>query len=286
MTHATRACDRCGADISSLHRNAKRCKTCPKQKTIGALPERPCEICGTLYTPKRRDSLCCSRACNGLRYNRLYAARQKAAEPERTCPGCDTTFKAWRTDQKYCTPECGNRHRARRAYQYADLSERPCKRCGTVFKPKQSTSVFCSRLCSRRVTYARYRPQRVAAAVAWARANPELRAAIAAQYKAARRAWEQLNPDSVGVAPKEWRRLVRRYRHRCAYCGGNEDGIHMDHVIPLSRGGRHAIGNVLPACQACNLSKGAKLVAEWKRDEAAWSPDVKSHQEMPLPLSA
>lgn len=37
----------------------------------------------------------------------------------------------------------------------------------------------------------------------------------------------------------------------------------MDHVIPLARGGRHGIGNVLPACQPCNSSKGARLLAEW-----------------------
>lgn len=285
MTNATRACDRCGADISTLHGNARRCETCPTRKPLGPIPDRPCEICGTIYTPKRRDSVCCSRACNGLRYNRLCAVRQKDAEPERTCRGCETTFKAWRNDQKYCTSECGNRHRARLVYRYADLSKRPCQRCGTIFTPKQSTSVLCSRLCSRRASYARYRDQRVAASVAWARANPELRAANAAQYKATRRAWEKLNPGSVGIASKDWRKLVRRYRHRCAYCGGYEGGIHMDHVIPLARGGRHAIGNVLPACQGCNLSKGAKLVAEWKRDEATWSPDVKQPQETPLPLS-
>ncbi|MFF3928267.1 HNH endonuclease [Streptomyces hirsutus] len=286
MTNATRACDRCGTDISTLHGNARRCKTCPRVLHLGPIPERACDICGKTYTPKRRDSFCCSRACNGLRYNRLYAARQKVAEPERTCPGCETTFKAWRTDQVYCLPECGNRHRARRNRTPVDLSERPCQRCGTVFTPKQFASVFCSRLCSRRVSYARYRKQRIAAAAAWARANPELRRAIAAQYKASRRAWEQLNPDSVGIASKDWRKLVRHYRHRCTYCGGNDGGIHMDHVVPLSRGGRHAIGNVLPACQGCNLSKGAKLVAEWKRDDAAWSPDVKSPPETPLPLSA
>ncbi|WP_406122931.1 HNH endonuclease [Streptomyces canus] len=286
MTNATRACDRCGADISALHRNARRCKTCPARQPLGLIPERPCEICGTIYAPKRRDSLCCSRACNGLRYNRLYAARQKAAEPERDCPGCKATFKAWRTDQVYCTAVCGNRHRARQNYKPADLSERSCARCSTAFTPKQSDSIFCSRLCSRRVSYIRHREQRIAAAAAWARANPELRAAIAAQYKAARRAWEKLNPDSVGIAPRDWRKLVRHYRHRCAYCGGNQGGLHMDHVIPLSRGGRHAIGNVLPACQGCNLSKGAKLVAEWKRDEAAWSQDEKPAPRTPLLLSA
>lgn len=286
MTNATRACDRCGANISALHGNARRCKACPARKPLGLIPDRACETCGTIYTPKRRDSLCCSRACNGLRCSRLNAVRRKDAEPERTCPGCDATFKAWRTDQIYCLPECGNRHRARRNRILVDLLPRPCERCGAIFTPKQSTSVFCTRLCGRRATYARYRQQRVASAVAWARANPELRRAIAAQYKAARRTWEQLNPDSVGVASKEWRKLIRRYRHRCAYCGGNGGGIHMDHVIPLSRGGRHAIGNVLPACQGCNLSKGAKLVAEWKRDETAWLQAAKPHQETPLPLSA
>lgn len=286
MANATRACDRCGADISNLHGNARRCKACPTREPLGSIPVRQCTICGATYQPKRRDSLCCSRACNGLRYNRLYAAQQKDAEPERACPGCEATFKVWRTDQKYCTPDCGNRHRARRAMVYADLTPRACERCGAIFTPKQSTSALCSRLCSRRATYSRYRKERVAASAAWARANPELRRAVAAQYKATRRTWEQLNPDSVGVDSHEWRRLVRRYRHLCAYCGGNEDGIHMDHVIPLSRGGRHAIGNVLPACQRCNLTKGAKLVAEWKRDEAAWSQDVKRLPEMWLPLSA
>lgn len=286
MTNATRACDRCGTDISAMHHNARRCKTCPKRETPGALLDRPCEICGKVYTPKRRDSVCCSRACNGLRYNRVYAARKKEAEPALTCPGCETTFKAWRTDQKYCTPDCGNRHRAGRAIVYADLTPRPCERCGTAFTPKQSTSVFCTRLCGRRATYARYRKQRVASAVAWARANPELRRAIAAQHKATRRAWEQLNLDSVGIASREWRKLVRRYRHRCAYCGGSEGGIHMDHVIPLSRGGRHAIGNVIPACQRCNLAKGAKLVVEWKRDESRWSQDAMQPPEKSLPLSA
>lgn len=286
MPQATRACDRCGRDISALHGNARRCATCPTRTRQGPLRERPCESCGTSYIPKRKDSVCCSRPCNLLRLNRQYAADAKAERREQDCPGCEQSFKAWRTDQKYCTAECGNRHRARRSRQPAALTPRPCDRCGATFKPKQTPSVYCSRLCGRRATYGRHREQRVAASVAWARANPEMRAANAAQYKAIRRTWEQTNPDSVGINSREWRRLVRRYRHCCAYCGGNEGGIHMDHVIPLSRGGRHAIGNVLPACRSCNLTKGAKLIVEWKRGGAAWLPDVRPAQEMSLPLSA
>ncbi|MFD3815028.1 HNH endonuclease [Streptomyces rubiginosohelvolus] len=265
MTQATRACDRCGADIAHLHGNKRRCTTCPARPLLGPIAERPCAICGTNYQPKRRDSVCCSRDCNQLRLNRKYAAAKKSTAPTLDCPGCRALFKPWRTDQRYCTPGCGNRHRSRGAYRHADLTPRPCLRCGATFTPKQSASAHCSRLCSRRTTYARYRKERVAAAVAWARANPTMRAAIANQNKARRRQWMQTNPGSVGVSSRDWVTLVRHYHRHCAYCGGNKGGIHMDHVIPISRGGRHAIGNVLPACQGCNLSKGAKLLAEWKR---------------------
>lgn len=39
-----------------------------------------------------------------------------------------------------------------------------------------------------------------------------------------------------------------------------EDEIHLDHVIPISRGGKHHPDNVRVACASCNLWKGARLV--------------------------
>jgi 5-methylcytosine-specific restriction endonuclease McrA len=135
--------------------------------------------------------------------------------------------------------------------------------CGQIFTPAWKTSVVCSKVCSRRVSYARYREERIAKAVAWAKANRDARAAITNQYKAQRRLLEKQAEGSTGVSSKEWVRMLRRYRHRCAYCG-SDGPIHMEHVIPVSRGGRHAIGNVLPACETCNLSKQSCLVAEWK----------------------
>lgn len=73
------------------------------------------------------------------------------------------------------------------------------------------------------------------------------------------------------VTARDWRRLVARYRNRCAYCGRARP-LEQDHVIPLSRGGRHSIGNLLPACASCNRSKQALLLVEWSnrtvRDQA------------------
>lgn len=52
---------------------------------------------------------------------------------------------------------------------------------------------------------------------------------------------------------------------RCVYCGtalGLENAT-LDHVFPLSRGGDHAPGNLVAACQPCNQLKGSLLPAEF-----------------------
>lgn len=52
--------------------------------------------------------------------------------------------------------------------------------------------------------------------------------------------------------------LFLRDEFRCQYCGcehGAKD-LTFDHVIPRSRGGRSGFGNIVAACQACNLKKG------------------------------
>jgi hypothetical protein len=38
----------------------------------------------------------------------------------------------------------------------------------------------------------------------------------------------------------------------------------MDHVIPLAKGGRHTIGNVLPVCGYCNSTKHSLLLVVWR----------------------
>jgi len=53
----------------------------------------------------------------------------------------------------------------------------------------------------------------------------------------------------------------------CAYCGKQGDELvgpdgklwHMDHIMPLSRGGKDCVTNIVKACAWCNLSKGSKI---------------------------
>jgi 5-methylcytosine-specific restriction endonuclease McrA len=49
----------------------------------------------------------------------------------------------------------------------------------------------------------------------------------------------------------------------CFYCGSKKL-IEIDHVMPLSRGGQHSIGNLLPACRDCNRAKHHKTIMEWR----------------------
>ncbi len=40
-------------------------------------------------------------------------------------------------------------------------------------------------------------------------------------------------------------------------------GLHIEHVIPQSRGGKTAVENLVLACRTCNLDKGNRTPEEW-----------------------
>jgi 5-methylcytosine-specific restriction endonuclease McrA len=56
------------------------------------------------------------------------------------------------------------------------------------------------------------------------------------------------------------RAVFARDGHRCQYCGASAENI--DHVIPKSKGGRHAWDNVVAACRPCNTAKRDRLLED------------------------
>lgn len=90
----------------------------------------------------------------------------------------------------------------------------------------------------------------------WAKNNKEKRKA--ANYK--RRAALEQN-GIFKISNKEWQKI---YDSECVYCG-SRDMVQADHVIPVTRGGRHSIGNLVPACRSCNTSKNSKTITEWQK---------------------
>ena len=51
----------------------------------------------------------------------------------------------------------------------------------------------------------------------------------------------------------------------CAYCGATGRPLQRDCVLPISRGGRYTVDNVVPACGPCNASKCNDEVTGWLR---------------------
>ena len=51
----------------------------------------------------------------------------------------------------------------------------------------------------------------------------------------------------------------------CAYCGGDGAALQKDCMLPISRGGRYTVSNVVPACGSCNASKCNLEVTTWMR---------------------
>jgi 5-methylcytosine-specific restriction enzyme A len=60
---------------------------------------------------------------------------------------------------------------------------------------------------------------------------------------------------------EEWMAKLDEFNWCCAYCGCDltqlpTPEVTADHVVPVSKGGPNVIANIMPACRACNSSKG------------------------------
>lgn len=226
--------------------------------------DRTCAHCGgPLPLGSRRNRVYCSTRCtNAAAWARDPEARLRAHKQWR-----DATAEKRLTDRLAAKPE-----------RFCDWCEKPL--------PKEASARrrFCDKTCGNRAAVRRDREKRVAANRQWAKDNPERYAARTLAYRETarenmRRYYER-SPEvfqanrrkrrareegvgGPGVSPRDWNRLVNRYGGRCAYCGETAEAT-MDHVVPVSRGGWHAIGNVLPACSHCNTSKSNRLLIAWR----------------------
>lgn len=99
------------------------------------------------------------------------------------------------------------------------------------------------------------------------RANPEPARASHARWRERNREQELLRLANrralLRNATDETKAFIGELLSRpCDYCGATEN-ITIDHVVPLSRGGKHEADNLAPACLSCNSSKNDRLLSEW-----------------------
>lgn len=105
---------------------------------------------------------------------------------------------------------------------------------------------------NQRNTYLRHREERIANALAYQRAKPEIVRAGNAKIRARKRA-------AAGSYYTTHRHIKSRWEMwgcKCWMCG--KPATCTDHVIPLKLGGAHWPSNLRPACHDCNRFKSGK----------------------------
>jgi hypothetical protein len=88
---------------------------------------------------------------------------------------------------------------------------------------------------------------------------------MAANMRAAKAALVVDSPGRTAIPIRVRSQVLDRDGLVCRYCGTDKGAFHLDHVVPASRGGPNSADNLVVACAACNISKGARTPEEWIR---------------------
>lgn len=181
------------------------------------------------------------------------------------CRGCDETKPIERFS------------RDRRA---KDGRQRLCKTCQKV-RFDQYRRANLEKMRKRQAAYRKANPEKVrrtyeknrekqrerAKERYWANRETELEKQAA--YREANREKERLRARKIGLGGHTAAEIVEMLESQdgvCAYCETLQgDAFHVDHMIPLSRGGSDSWDNLALACAECNQSKHTRTAEEFMR---------------------
>lgn len=112
-------------------------------------------------------------------------------------------------------------------------------------------------------TYAMNRKAYCARAAAWRKRNPDKVLSFSQAARARKRnATTEDCSKRIAILKRE------RFCHWCC-TAVTPKTVHIDHVVPLARDGKHCNDNLVASCRSCNISRKAKLISEWTWKEAA-----------------
>ncbi|MDQ6527304.1 HNH endonuclease signature motif containing protein [Nocardioides sp. LHD-245] len=80
----------------------------------------------------------------------------------------------------------------------------------------------------------------------------------------ARRRKRRMAKVEHDLTDAQWAAILEAWAG-CAYCGADGAALQKDCILPISRGGRYTLANVVPACRSCNASKCNLEVVTWMR---------------------
>lgn len=199
----------------------------------------------------------CSKCNRSLSFNEFGKDRYKSSGLTSQCKSCRNAHKRLtRLD-----PAVRENHRQKsKAYYHANKSRMAQNYKKWVVanpqKRKESNRKSQIKRRDKHAAYMRqYRIDKPEMRREWAIKNPEKQRALYSERSSRKRASAIYKVQSA--------ELIALRTMPCIYCGSRRE-IQIEHIIPLARGGEHKIGNLAPACRACNMSKKDKFVMEWK----------------------
>jgi len=253
----------------------KRCSRCKQEKPVTEFNKNRRAKDGLYYYCRE-----CHRA--HLREYRTKNAARNPDEvpipPEKRCPGCGVTRPSseWHRNRAhpdglevYCKP-CRSERVAKYRAENPEKVREDNRRWKKANPDKHREHVSRWRKAN---------PDKVLeSARRWRESNPD-------KARESYRRWAKANPDKV--LAKHHRRRARKagaftepHTHedlivftrdylgldpeKCFYCfleGRDSPSEHVDHVIPLAKGGSETVWNKRFACAKCNISKGSKVWA-------------------------
>lgn len=238
----TMTCEHCGERFAAASRKRKFCShTCSNRMTWGVKRRRPdvtCQQCGVVYwaTAPDRETFC-SRGCafwwskEQARYRNemkawaaeYYYYQVRVVRSCRVCRGefVPATVRSWACSSEECK------------WRQASGTLMKCLKCGADREFHKSYCLPCG--------LAELREQR-------------------SEYRRRRRA--RMRGSRVEVFKR--REILERDGYRCQECGcktrpdwnvNHDKYPHLDHIVPLAKGGSHTRVNTQCLCRKCNLSK-------------------------------
>lgn len=237
--HTTKKCSRCGetfpatseyywSDRSTKDGLYSRCRKCGKGKVVReVLPDgmKRCINCREIFHNTAEYFAIRARADSSLRGECITCYHQRQTK--------------WREDNQQIYLNYHRQYRIDNAEQVSAIKADWFQRNKSRIRP---------RLHSNRLR--------------WIANNPE-------KYRLQRRVYNRQRKARLKAAvgshtAHDIDMLYMSQRGLCWWCGEPVgDNYHVDHRIPLSRGGSNAVENLCIACVDCNQSKYDKLPWEW-----------------------
>jgi 5-methylcytosine-specific restriction endonuclease McrA len=192
-----------------------------------------------------------------------------------TCQVCKIEFELLasvlkaRKVVKYCSYKCsGIDHR--KAETFTDVV---CNCCNKIFKKRTNNLTknnFCSKKCSglgrrKNSIWSEYYPNKEEKKEYFKKYLENNREKInklssdwAKRNRPYRNYIQQLRRAAGELSYKQWKSIIDS-SPKCNYCG-SVDNLQVDHIYPVSKGGKTESNNLQVLCRKCNQSKSNKII--------------------------